>query len=148
MLIWKLVFYTMTIRYFKAVTNSETRLAYGIPGPFLLIAAFISIFAGRTSPAVPITLFIAGTSSMRIQASMIEPCPWKSLRNGALLIIGFMVAFIFWSDENLVWSIAGLVVAAGLLVLHRQHEQMLKQRNGMQRLVDFAATQRSQPGSQ
>jgi len=110
---------------------------YGLPGPFLVVASFVSVFL-KGPPAISIVLFIAGSSSMRIQASMTEICAWKSLRNGALLIIAFMILFLVVLDDY-VWPWVGFAVAGGMLLLHRQHEQMLKQRRGPTTLADLAA---------
>lgn len=113
----------MGIRYFKAVTKAQTRLWFGPVGP-LLVAVGIFSAVQQGPPALSVALFLAGSSIMRIQASMVERNPWKSLRNGAILILGFMVFFAFVLGDY-VWTALGAVIGVALLWLHREHEQFL-----------------------
>ena len=76
---------------------------------------------------------------------MTEICQWKSLRNGALLIVAFMILFLVVLDDY-VWPWFGLAVAAGMLVLHRRHEKLLQRRSGMAKLAEIAAA-RTRDGS-
>lgn len=120
------MFIQMGVHYFKAVTKVQTRLWFAPVGP-LLVAGGVFSALQKGPPAISVAIFLAGSSIMRIQASMIERCPWKSLRNGALLIIGFMVLFMYVL-RDFVWSPIGLVIAGALFWLHREHEERLAAR--------------------
>jgi len=125
MALYRFFFLNMFFRYVQGARDANTRLYYALPGPLLVIAAFVLVFQ-RVAPSLAVALFLAGSSMMRIQASMVEWFPWKSLRNGALLITAFMALFIAMGDY--VWAPIGLALAAGLFVMHRHHEQELKRR--------------------
>lgn len=124
--LFRFLFLVMTVRYFRGIAKADTRLWFAFAGPFL-VAGGVYLMLTRGAPALGVSLFIAGSAIMRIQAAMVERSPWKSLRNGALLIVAFMIFFAVVLREY-VSSGTGLVIAACLFVLHHQHEQFLAER--------------------
>lgn len=124
--LYRFFFIQMVFRYAKGLGNQATRLWFAPVGPVAVAAGVYSAIAGGPPP-LTVAGFVAGSSIMRIQAAMVERAPWKSLRNGGLLVIVLMVAMMVILREFL-WTSIGLAIGLGLLALHRQHEAFLADR--------------------
>lgn len=123
MALYRFFFIQMIFRYGQGVSKAVTRLWFAPIGP-LLVAGGVASALLKGPPAITVSTFLAGSSIMRIQASMVERCPWKSLRNGAVLVAALVAAIAYFTKE-LVWPGVGMAIAVALLVLHVQHEKML-----------------------
>lgn len=117
----RFLFFTMTVRYGRGLMNRETRLWHAPAGPLLVAAGFALIFL-RFSPTIAVAVLVAGSAIMHIQASMVERAPWKSLRNGGLIVLGWTL-LLGWTTRDWVGLVVGVLIAAALFWLHAQHER-------------------------
>jgi high-affinity Fe2+/Pb2+ permease len=121
--LFRFLFLTMTVRFGRGLANSATRLWYAPFGP-VFVAAGIFLIATRRSPTSAVALFLTGSAIMHIQASMVERSPWKSLRNGAVLVVLF-TTLLGWTTRDWIGVAVGAGAAVGLMTLHLQHEQSI-----------------------
>jgi len=126
MAIIRYLFLTMTIRFFQAARNPDTRLSYTLPGPIVFVAGWVLVFM-RQPPPLSLSLIFAGSAAMRIQASMVEKRQGTSFRNTAILIV--LMAAVFAALGDWEWAPVLVVIAAGLYWLQRYHDKNVKVRD-------------------
>ena len=143
--IFRFLWLRMAIGFFKGAARSETRLWYCLPGPAILILG-LALVLMRQSPMLALPLMIAGSGTMRVQASMVEQGNSNAFRNAGLLVAAWTLFLVVVQEWT--WAPISGAIAVALFAMHQMHRKAGDPRSYASQVQAANAAARQQLGDQ